>query len=117
MERTEIGDLILIVTREDEKTVLSWEGESNERNPDENLTPHLEKFISTLEGDLIIKFNDLYFMNSSTVYPIITFLTKLNDKKINTEVHYSEKSSWQKTSFKAMKTLADILGHIKFIGD
>lgn len=117
MEKTEFGDLTLITSRENDKTVLSWEGESNERNPDETLAPYLENFISTLNGSLIIKFNSLYFMNSSTVYPIITFLTKLNENKINTEVHYSESSAWQKTSFKAMNALADILTHIKFIGD
>ncbi len=99
------------------KSTMTWLGQSESRNPSSELDPYLDSTIAGLKGlDLTIKFNNLEYMNSSTVPPIIQFLKKLNTESINTEITYDVNSKWQAASFKALETFSGILKFITVKG-
>ncbi len=93
--------------------IMSWVGQSKERNPAQILTPYLDSLIDDLKGrHLTIEYSKLEYMNSSTVPPIILFLKKLNANGIKTAVTYNTLSKWQRASFKALETLALMMDNV-----
>ncbi len=116
MENIKMGSLTLSIEKIKGKTILDWIGESNEKKPSEELIPFFNEFIENQNNDLIIKFDKLNYMNSSTIHPLILFIKDLNEKNIKIEICYNKNSKWQKEAFKAMENLTSILKNIKFIG-
>ena len=116
MKKKRIGNLIIKINKDNESTFMDWTGHSNDINPAEKLVPFFDDLIDEVKGNLEITFLNLNFMNSSTIYPLIMFIRKLNEKKIKTIIKYDKNSGWQRTSFKAMETLAKVLENIRVIG-
>jgi hypothetical protein len=112
----QIKSLYLSVGKEDGKTVMVWKGESDEKNPSESLIPFFDSVIDKIEGKFEIVFNELDYMNSSTIHPLIMFIKNLNDKEINTTIFYDKQSKWQEASFKALYALTNVLTSINVIG-
>lgn len=106
------GSLILLIENFDDRTILEWNGESNDKRPSEMLMPFFKNFIKRLDKILVIKFDKLEYMNSSTIHPLILFIKKLNEKNIKTDIIYNKNSKWQKVSFEAMKNLTKVLKNI-----
>ena len=97
---------------------MTWLGQSDSRNPASELNPYLDQLVDELKScELTIKFNDLEYMNSSTVPPIIQFLKKLNTSEVTTLITYNAASKWQAASFKALETFSGILNHITVKGN
>jgi len=112
----EIKSLKLVMKKEDSLIVMYWEGESDEKDPSQRLVPFFNEFIDTIDSDLKIVFNKLSYMNSSTIHPLVMFIKKLNERKINTELTYDKDSNWQAASFKALDSLTKVLTYIKVTG-
>jgi hypothetical protein len=108
------SDSLKIQCKEVDSTIyISWIGESDERDIDQKLTPYFNQLIEKLDGEkFVITFDELYYMNSSTVPPIIKLMKDLNNKKIPTTLIYNKDSKWQKASFKALETLSTLLEFI-----
>lgn len=95
------------------KILMTWVGQSDDRNPSATLNPYLNSLIDSLKGnELIIEYSKLEYMNSSTVPPIIQFIKKLNTSGIKTVIQYDAKSKWQCASFKALETLSVMMNCI-----
>jgi len=107
---------IMIDTQEDH-IKMTWIGQSDDKNPAETLNPYIENLIDEFKDKtLIIAFEKLEYMNSSTVPPIIWFLKLLNQNQIDTEITYSAKTKWQSASFKALETLSLTMDTIRVTG-
>ena len=48
--------------------------------------PFFDEIIDKIEGNFEIVFNDLDYMNSSTIHPLIMFIKNLNDRNIKTAI-------------------------------
>jgi anti-anti-sigma regulatory factor len=97
---------------------MAWLGQSDAKDPASELTPYLQNVIEEVKGNqLTVKYNQLEFMNSSSVKTIIQFVTSLNMAGITTTVTYNTKSTWQRLSFEALKTFARKMEHITVQGE
>jgi len=118
LENFASGALKININIEDKKAFMTWLGQSDSRNPASELNPYLDSLVDELKtAELTIKFNDLEYMNSSTVPPIIQFLKKLNTSEIKTLITYNAESKWQAASFKALETFSGILNYITVKGN
>ena len=115
-QEMKIESLVLSVQWIDGKTVMTWKGESDEKNPSENLVPFFDEIIDKIEGNFEIVFNELDYMNSSTIHPLIMFIKNLNDREIKTTIKYRKESKWQEASFKALHALTNVLTNISVLG-
>ncbi|MBN1649532.1 MAG: hypothetical protein JW874_15945 [Spirochaetales bacterium] len=116
IQELKIESLILSVSRKDDKTVMVWKGESDEKNPSNTLIPFFEKIIGKIEGDFEMVFNNLDYMNSSTIHPLIMFIKDLDEKNIKTTIFYNKESKWQEASFRALHALTNVLTNIQVTG-
>lgn len=99
------------------KVLMTWLGQSDSRNPSTALNPYFESLINDLKAcELTIRFDDLEYMNSSTVPPIIKFLKTLNNNEITTIITYDTEKKWQAASFKALETFSGMLNYITVKG-
>ncbi len=79
MENFDNGSLKIIMNKRGKYVTMSWNGQSDDKNPQEALTPYLDGLLEELEEkQLTIEYNRLEYMNSSTVPPVVQFLKKLD---------------------------------------
>ena len=86
--------------------VTEWSGKSVDRNPSKFITPLLANLLeqhSDIEKKLILDFQKLDYMNSSTITPIIKILERAKRGKIQLMVKYNKLLKWQDLSFSALK--------------
>jgi hypothetical protein len=68
-----------ITLEEGPRNIISWDGRSESRDPSLVLMPYFKQILDKLKGkELVIRFENLKYMNSSTVPPII-YLIKTRD--------------------------------------
>lgn len=98
----------------DGKTI-NWAGEIKFQNFYDQLLAFFNEIVKdmTPEHEIIIRFNDLNYMNSSTIQAMMVLLKMLNEQKIYTIVTYDSKINWQRSSFKALEKLNKVLTYIK----
>jgi hypothetical protein len=107
------GELQIALNGGGERVRMLWNGRSTDREPGRQLTPYLNDLLDELSGrELLISFQGLAYMNSSTVTPIIQFLKHLNERRIDTRVTYDGRSKWQRSSFRALSGLAMMMKHV-----
>ncbi len=117
MKNFNCASLKIVFNKQGGRTLMSWIGQSDDRNPSVSLNPYLDSLIDGLKGtELIVEYRRLDYMNSSTVPPIIQFLKKLNSNGIKTEIVYDSNSKWQCASFKALETLSLMMNNITVTG-
>ncbi|MBF0120152.1 MAG: hypothetical protein HQK79_15060 [Desulfobacterales bacterium] len=117
MENLDTGSLKINLKQNGNKVTMTWEGESDSRNPMIILTPYFDNLLPELnEKELIIDYTQLKYMNSSTVAPIIQFVKKIDNFQINTIILYDGNSKWQTASFKALQTLSAKMKYITVKG-
>lgn len=118
MDHFEHDRLSIQMTKNGGHAVLKWRGQSGDRDPGARLTPYFSGLIPRLQGlELILAFENLEYMNSSTIPPIIGFMKQLDERGIQTRITYDAGSKWQSASFKALKTLAMMMPHIEVRGN
>ncbi len=113
MNKFHYGELKITVDRLGGKTKMSWMGQSADRNLSVRLDTYLGSLLDELKGsELLIEYDRLEYMNSSTIPLIIRFLNILNAGGIKTEIVYDSNQKWQCATFKALGTLATLMKNI-----
>ncbi len=116
MKKLKEGSLEIQIEEIDGKYVMRWLGESLDQSPGEFLNPYFEEIMDELKGkDLIIKFEELVYINSSMVAPLMRLINNLNKNQVETTILYNSNSVWQHASFKAIGNIIRTMKYIKII--
>lgn len=117
MESLTAGNLTIEIAEKPERIVMKWLGKSDERDPSALISPFLDEIGKQIDSrSILVEFQKLEYMNSSTVPPIIQFMKNLSDLKIETTFTYDKSSNWQAASFKALETISRSLNSVKVEG-
>lgn len=99
--------------------VLSWDGKSNERNPGDFLTPILHEILdksNTLNKKIILDFQAMEYMNSSSISPISKLVDKVRNNSNSISVIYQKSKKWQELCFSALKIFETPDKRIEIVG-
>ena len=108
-----LGALRIITTIDEQTVTVRWIGQSDERDPSRLLTPYLNSIVDEVQGrNVTIEYQQLEFMNSSSVRVILQFIATLNMRGVNTTITYDSASAWQNASFKVLKTFCIRMSHV-----
>lgn len=107
-------DLKIEVAQVDELVRVAWIGKCRTLNPENILDTYLAKLVEfSLGKKIIVTFDKLESMNSSTVPPLLTFIKTLEENKIQGQFLYDDNEDWQRASFKPLSVIAGRYKHIK----
>lgn len=105
MESLVTGELVIEI-RDNDPLEIIWKGRMRDLNPSALLDNYLDGLIPhLLDRTVIVDFSTMDSINSSTIPPILTFLSNLEKKRIRAQVRYDSKIYWQKASFKPLSVL------------
>lgn len=111
------ADLTIKMNKIGNQITMVWLGQSIAKDPTSEVGPYLQNVIKESAGhQFIIKFEQLKFMNSSSVKVILTFISNLNTAGIKTDISYNANITWQRISFEALKTFARRMAHVSIQG-
>jgi hypothetical protein len=111
------SDALEITFEAGPKNIITWIGKSEAREPSSLINPYFNEIINKLKGkELEVKFEQLQYMNSSTVPPIIEMIKNLEQHEIKSIITYDKNSKWQAASFRALEVIVKTLKHIQVIG-
>lgn len=98
--------LNLKISDDDESIIVSWTGKSTDREPGKFITPLLMEAIkegSDKHKRVIMDFQELTYMNSSTITPLIKILERASRGNTEISVLYKKSLHWQELSFTALE--------------
>ena len=102
-----VSNLLRIEVQEDNNTIVAhWSGKSVDRNPGKFITPILVSLLNKsndLKKRIILDFQNLDYMNSSTITPVIKILERAKRGKAQVTVLYKKLVKWQELSFTALE--------------
>jgi len=99
--------------------VIKFKGKSTERDPSQFLSPILlESFQNSKKfgKKIVMDFQELGYMNSSTITPIIRILENANDMQSTISILYKKSKKWQDLCFSALKIFETKDHRIEIIG-
>ena len=85
---------------------VRWEGKSIDREPSKFISPILVKVLemaSDLNKRIIMDFQSMSYMNSSTITPIIKILERAKKGMTKITIFYQKSLKWQELNFSALK--------------
>ena len=88
---------------------LLWKGKSNNRHPEEALTPYFREVLAaagTRKVPIELHFEKLEHFNSSTITSIIQLIQDSRAQSIKLVLVYDQALKWQKLSFDALRVFA-----------
>ncbi|HZA50479.1 MAG TPA: hypothetical protein VE549_07050 [Myxococcaceae bacterium] len=100
------GPLVLRLYETAEMVCLEWRGQSMAREPGKFLLPVLSKALDWgLQRDkpLVIDFQQLEYLNSSTITPVIRILEHARRGHSRVRIVYNKSLKWQSLSFTALE--------------
>jgi hypothetical protein len=100
------GKLTLEVEKGNSEINIKWIGKSDDRNPGNFIYPILLdnlKVGTETNMNLILDFQNLEFMNSSTITPIVKILQEAKNSSNSVKIIYSNSLKWQELSFSALE--------------
>lgn len=98
--------LILKVEENESKITITFTGQSTEREPGKFINPILTDAIQNsrkYNKAVLIDFDNLEYMNSSTITPIIKILEGAKKTGETITVRYNRSKKWQELCFSALK--------------
>ena len=109
----EIREKELRVTAIDEgdRIRVLWRGSSKDRNPSIYLNPFFERLLlfakrsektTQSKKSIELDFTRLYYMNSSSITPVVRLLHRARDLGRPVTLFYDRSHHWQETCFSAM---------------
>ena len=102
-----VSNLLRIELQENSDSIfVFWTGKSVDRNPGKFITPILVDLLrrsNDLKKRIILDFQKLDYMNSSTITPIIKILERAKRGKTQVSVLYKKILKWQDLSFSALE--------------
>ena len=110
-----------IVKEEGAKTIsLTFRGKSNDRDPSAFLAPILDEVVRQSragEKEIVLDFQALEYMNSSTITPIIKILDQIKGGSERVSILYNQAVKWQHLSFTALKIFETQDERIRIVGE
>lgn len=100
------GKLTLEVETGNREIEIKWRGKSDDRNPGNFIYPVLLESLkkgTEHEMNIVFDFQDLEFMNSSTITPIVKILQEAKNSSNRIKIIYSNSLKWQELSFTALE--------------
>jgi len=98
--------LTIQVVEHENSIDVSWEGKSVDREPSKFISPILVKVLE-MAGDLnkriIMDFQRMSYMNSSTITPIIKILERAKNGMTKITIFYQKSLKWQELNFSALE--------------
>ena len=85
---------------------MKWEGKSIDREPSKFLSPILVEVLemaNDLNKRINLDFQNLTYMNSSTITPIIKILDRAKKGVIKITILYQKALKWQELNFSALE--------------
>jgi hypothetical protein len=98
------GELKITTDQQGNSIRVSFSGDCDFRRPGEILTPLFEDLLIQSPREITLSFNDLTFMNSAMIPPIIQFINQLEARKIVGVITYDCELKWQAKSFSVLQT-------------
>jgi hypothetical protein len=102
-----INNFLKIQVVEHETSIdVKWEGKSIDREPSKFISPILVKVLemaSALNKRIIMDFQSLSYMNSSTITPIIKILDRAKKGMNKITIFYRKSLKWQELNFSALE--------------
>ena len=83
-----------------------WTGKSIDRNPSQFINPILVDLVNRSNESnkrIVMDFQKLNYMNSSTITPLIKLLERAKRGKMNVTIQYNQLLKWQNLSFSALR--------------
>ncbi|MBN2159856.1 MAG: hypothetical protein JW807_10705 [Spirochaetes bacterium] len=106
-----------IIFTEGGKNVVTWTGKSESKNPSAVITPYFKQILDKFKGkELLVQFEKLEYINSSTVPPIVDLVSDLDKSGVKTTITFDKNSKWQSASFKALETIVKNMKNITLKG-
>lgn len=105
-ELFEDGPLALRLVETDEEIRLEWRGMSMAREPGQFLLPVLSRVLergSAQGKPVVIDFQNVEYLNSSTMTPVIRTLEQARRGKNQVRIVYKKDLKWQALSFTALE--------------
>jgi len=97
--------LTIQVVEHENSIDVSWKGKSVDREPSKFISPILVKVLE-MAGDLnkriIMDFQSMSYMNSSTITPIIKILERAKSGMTKITIFYQKSLKWQELNFSAL---------------
>ncbi len=98
--------LTIQVVEHENSIDVSWKGKSVDREPSKFISPILVKVLE-MAGDLnkriIMDFQSMSYMNSSTITPIIKILERAKSGITKITIFYQKSLKWQELNFSALE--------------
>ena len=94
------------IVNDGESIIVNWTGKSTDREPGKFITPILVDTIkegSDKNKRVIMDFQKLAYMNSSTLTPLIKILERASRGSTQITVLYNKVLHWQELSFSALE--------------
>ena len=98
--------LSIEVVEHDSTIDVKWEGKSIDREPGKFISPILVKVMemaAALNKRIIMDFQSLSYMNSSTITPIIKILDRAKTGVTKITITYQKTLKWQELNFSALE--------------
>lgn len=98
--------LTIRVVEHENSIDVNWKGKSVDREPSKFISPILVKVLE-MAGDLnkriIMDFQSMSYMNSSTITPIIKILERAKSGMTKITIFYQKSLKWQELNFSALE--------------
>lgn len=98
--------LTIQVVEHENSIDVNWKGKSVDREPSKFISPILVKVLE-MAGDLnkriIMDFQSMSYMNSSTITPIIKILERAKSGMTKITIFYQKSLKWQELNFSALE--------------
>lgn len=113
MEPLNYEDLTIEIESLENYVKVSWIGRCRTLNPEQVLDSYLARLTHSVRGKkVVVIFDKLDSMNSSTVPPLLTFIKTLEDDGTEAVFLYDDKEDWQRASFRPLSVIAGKYKHI-----
>lgn len=110
MNKLNVGDLVIHVEEQPSGVIsLRWEGASNAESPGQAIRPFFAIVASRAADSgaaLEQHFEDLGFLNSSTIAVLIELIREGQQRGIGQRFYFDGSKRWQALSFSALKGFA-----------
>ena len=106
-EKTYTNNYLTIqVVEQDAQIDVKWEGKSIDREPAKFLSPILIQVLKAASGmnkRIVMDFQQLKYMNSSTITPLIKILDRAKKGMTKITILYQKSIKWQELNFTALE--------------
>ena len=100
------NQLELNVSEDHDSVHVQWKGKSVDRDPSGFIAPILSDALENCierNKKLVLDFQELEFMNSSTITPVSKIIELGKSRSARIEVIYQKSKNWQELNFSALR--------------